>query len=354
MENATKNCNTGPAPSESKKNLGLIILGVLAVVILVAIAVTRTESFRYNRAVKLCQKGEVVKAIVKLEAIKSYSDLSKFSGPLLRECRMLLQSGVAIDRSEGAEPVGVQYFKAGAYYLAHKVLKDRGFDRSPEEAGYLGLIHLYGFGVVDADARQACHYIFQASDTMPFLVHKGDLQLWRDSGIGAIEQADAYYKKAAELAPDDEHVATRYLVTSSLLASYHDESSKWQKIKKQAPGDRWENREYYSNYVTRYISSYWNTSKVFEPHGWGYYTYKDRVELSKFTNGKSNGPTVVVWDGDGDVFVGRFKNDRPASGCYITDSGEKLIGEFDPKGGWFELKRGVRTDFHGRTLQRFD
>ncbi len=163
---------------------------------------------------------------------------------------------------------GALYFELNSFKAAYEVLEPLSHEGTASIArGYIGLMYLYGQGGLEQDFEKAYDYLKGAPNTLPFIVHKGDLTLYLRKGdvISAIQSADECYAIAAANEPDNKAYVDRHTVTSRILEAY----------RKDLSTDYWcRGPVYWSRYAYsggRYVGQYTVWGNRGGAHGWGCY-----------------------------------------------------------------------------------
>lgn len=242
---------------------------------------------------------------------------------------------------------GKIYFEYSRYNDAYAVFSD--LSANPTAKGYLGMIHLFGLANQSRDVDKAWDYLKDAPNTLPFVVHKGDLVLMLRKGKGngyssypSIVEANKYYGFAARQAPDNKDYTVRYEVTKQIVAAKerNDNLTSWDS------GRNWHSYTFDGGaYSGEYTGGYLTEGKA---HGWGYFTWTDNeIRLGRYANGRSNGPGLGI--SKNRIKVGTLKGNfgTLVEGSYIWSDGRVWTGTWKDD----KLVKGKKYNLHGKVIE---
>ena len=344
----------------------------LAVAIIVAASLMLTsDGYRYRRAVKFAEAGEVDRAIERLATIddptfdryssvkyllyrqylakrdsvaaaealteavaaKDWSDRAAYQcyaehclegtfEPYIRKSKRLAADFYAcaleeIDRLKG----GALYFELNSFKAAREVLESLTYVGTAR--GYLGIMYLYGRGGLEQDFETAYDYLKDAPNILPFVVHKGDLTLYLRKGsygnqVSVIEAADSFYATAAALEPDNKAYVDRHEVTSRILEVYRKDDGDWW----NRGSVYWNNYSFQGGQYTGQYTMWGNSGGA---HGWGFFygSGNDRwIRLGKYVRCNNAGLGIDITNNYW-VSVGKLAGNSGTlvSGVEISPSG---------------------------------
>lgn len=190
--------------------------------------------------------------------------------------------------------------------------------------GFKGLMHLYGKGGLEKDARRAWNLLQKAPDVEPFLIPKADLELFFSEHVcnTALNEAVRLYALAAEQSPNRADYAMRLRVASSLAKARDKERDRW-----QVTGTYW-HYYYFNNETSRgsYSGEVYrpNYNSSASPNGWGVFKFSDNETwIGKYKMLKRHGEGISIIPSNNSIFVkvGTFVNDEWEKGYQIDTDG---------------------------------
>lgn len=354
-----------------KKKWAFVAVAVAVVlVIVVIIAVRNSTSSLYNRALKYTEQGECDKAIELYKKINNkrsdlysvakynlyalsiyenrdsltaaqalidavepgnWSDIDAYGMFVTKSLSGDLAPYLPKDSLRAAEVLELadnEYMSinAGAIYLDLKEY-DKAleiFERYPSNEyakGYLGIMHFYGLKL-ERDALKAWEYLQDAPDEMPFVVHKGDLQLiLRLSGnfYAYVKQADHYYT-LAQLLSSRQDIADKCNCTHQILSAYNN-----------SPGWNLNNRPHWNNWNFNGGMYHGMTIQI------GNEQYAEGWGLSVYNSKQENTYNLVI----------RNYGIDEEKGLFICNDHRMFIGIWDPKTNYKNIKEGTLIDAEG-------
>lgn len=384
------------------KILGIVITVIAAICLIVYLC---SDTHRYKSAIRLQEKGNPDKAIAKLSRIKDCSEFYERAQYNLYLDYLGLQDSLAAGTAlvnavrndnweiEEAYIAYADHLMSGdfaPYIYKNEITAARLLENSPEmyyrflsgqiyfnhgewnkayelllpcasgsdkAGGYVGIMHLYGLGNLTADAATAYKYLSDAPDTLPFVVHKGDLMLFLRKGdtwsfYRSIEKADYYYGIAASLEPYNKAYTDRYKVTQQIIQTKekHDNISYWDRGKVY-----WDSYSFDSGSYNGEVMWYGGNGTR-GAHGWGWFEFKDKgANMGKFSYCKNNGLGLTFISRESgscySIYIGEYKNDMPVNGSYVFQNGTIWQGIFKPTSEYFDLTDGAELDVLGNRIR---
>lgn len=384
------------------KILGIVITVIAAICLIVYLC---SDTHRYKSAIRLQEKGNPDKAIAKLSRIKDGSEFYERAQYNLYLDYLGLQDSLAAGTAlvnavrndnweiEEAYIAYADHLMSGdfaPYIYKNEITAARLLEKSPEmyyrflsgqiyfnhgewnkayelllpcasgsdkAGGYVGIMYLYGLGNLTADAATAYKYLSDAPDTLPFVVHKGDLMLFLRKGdtwsfYRSIEKADYYYGIAASLEPDNKAYTDRYKVTQQIIQTKekHDNISYWDRGEVY-----WDSYSFNSGSYNGEVMWYGGNGTR-GAHGWGWFEFKDKgANMGKFSYCKNNGLCLTFISRESgscySIYIGEYKNDMPVNGSYVFQNGTVWKGKFKPTSEYFDLTYGTELDVLGNRIR---
>lgn len=300
-----------------RRRMPYLCAALAAAVVVAAVLYLTSDGYRYRRAVKFAEAGEVDRAIERLTTIDDptfgrYSSAKYLLyGQYLAKCDSVAAAAALIEAVKARdwadqqayvcyaahcldgtfEPhirkskrtaaelyasspeetdrlySGALYFELNSFHTARELLEP--FSYVGTARGYLGIMYLYGQGGLEQDFETAYDYLKDAPNTLPFVVHKGDLTLYLRKGsygnlVSVIEAADSFYATAEAFDPGNKAYADRHKVTSQILEAHRKDNGDW-----------WNRGPVYWHYYSfdggQYTGQYTTWGNSGGAHGWGCY-----------------------------------------------------------------------------------